>query len=78
MCDCIQTIHDKFPEHSVNATMAFRTGEVSRPMIDLLRKDNWKRESRRNKPGFIVASYCPWCGEKYPEHPGADQQDVAA
>lgn len=67
MCDCINEINAKLaPDHCVDATMAFRSGEVSIAMIGLIRRDKWRREDRRSKPSFIVASHCPWCGEKYP------------
>ncbi len=65
MCDCIQTINAELaPDHYVNATMAFRATEAARPIIDLIRKDTWKRETRRGKTSFIVASFCPFCGVK--------------
>lgn len=73
MCDCIETVNAKLaPDHTLNCTMAFRTGEISRPMIDLIRHPEWKRETRRGKPGFMVASHCPFCGEKYVETMASD------
>jgi len=64
-CSCLADIDEKLgPEHFVNATMAFRVGEVSRPIINLIRRDTWKPETRRSKTSFIVASFCPFCGTK--------------
>lgn len=66
MCNCIEEINKKLaPEHYLNTTMSFRAGEASRPIIGLIRRDQWKLETRRNKPTSFLASFCPWCGEKY-------------
>ncbi|WP_454917349.1 hypothetical protein [Xanthobacter sediminis] len=56
MCNCIDTI---------NAQLA----AVSRPLVPLIRLDKWEVETRRSKPRDVAASFCPWCGEKYPEPP---------
>jgi hypothetical protein len=74
MCDCIKNIDEKLAENGqfLNCTMAFRTGEIGRPMIDIMRRDTWRPERRRGKPGFFVASYCPFCGENYSEKPAED------
>jgi len=65
-CNCVTEVNAKLaPDHCLNATMAFREGEQSLPMIDLIRRPEWKRETRRNKPGFMVATFCPFCGVRY-------------
>lgn len=65
-CTCIDDINAKLgPDHGLNATMAFREGEVSRPIIGLIRKDKWTLETRRGKPSYFLPSYCPFCGVKY-------------
>lgn len=67
MCNCIDTINAQLaPEHSLHTTMGFH-GEVSRPLVSLIRRDKWEIETRRGKPRNVAASFCPWCGEKYPE-----------
>lgn len=66
MCDCIETIDAKLaPDHHLNCTMAFRAGELPLPIINLIRRDTWKPETRRGRVSFIVASFCPFCGERY-------------
>jgi hypothetical protein len=66
MCDCINTVNEKLkPDHTLNCTLAFRDGEVERPIIGLIRRDTWKLETRRGKPSSFLASFCPFCGEKY-------------
>lgn len=68
MSNCLTIINDKLaPEHKVNATMGLLPGQIDRPIIGLLRLDKWTLETRRTKRSFIAASYCPFCGEKYPE-----------
>lgn len=67
MCNCIETINTQLaPKHILNTTMGFH-GEVSRPLVPLIRRDKWEVEKRRGEPRDMVASFCPWCGEKYPE-----------
>lgn len=65
-CGCVADVNAKLaPDHLLNATMTFRAGEPERPIIALIRRDTWKPETRRGRPGFMVASYCPFCGSKY-------------
>lgn len=59
MCECI---------HEANTMLASRNGElvitlypVVRPVIETMKLNSKKRE----KPPMMVASYCPFCGEKY-------------
>ncbi|WP_425909012.1 hypothetical protein [Nitrobacter sp. TKz-YC02] len=63
MCGCIDTINaERKPEGQVlNATMF----APRRPLISLVRTDKHIIENRRSKPGFFVATFCPFCGEKY-------------
>ena len=77
MCDCINIIERGNPEHRVNCTLAFREGEVSRPIIALIRKDNWKPETRRNKVSSVLATFCPFCGQKYAADAPAAQAEAA-
>ena len=65
-CNCIAEINEKLaPDHFLNCAMAFREGEVERPLIGLIRRDKWALETRRGKPSTFLASYCPFCGTKY-------------
>ena len=59
-CSCTAEIEKRFPDHMLNTAMF--SGRV---LIDLIRRDNWKRETRRGKIGHAIASYCPFCGTKY-------------
>lgn len=63
MCDCIKTINAdlKTEGQCVDATMF---GE-SKATTMLIRTDKWVHENRRKKPSRIIASFCPFCGEKY-------------
>ena len=69
-CSCVEQINrDLAPDHTLNATMAFH-GEPQRALVSLIRRDTYKPETRRSKPSFVIATFCPFCGEKYA--PGAD------
>jgi len=64
MCDCIKEIDDKLKPDGqcLDATMF---GE-RKATVMLIRTDKWKHESRRGKPSRMIASFCPFCGVKYP------------
>lgn len=63
MCECISNLNrDLKPEgQCVDATM-FGAGKATTMLI---RTDRWVHENRRSKPSRIIASFCPFCGEKY-------------
>lgn len=63
MCDCISKIDAdlKSEGQCLDATMF---GERKATTM-LVRTDKWKHESRRGKPTRIIATFCPFCGEKY-------------
>lgn len=65
MCGCIAKIDaDLKPSgQCLDATMF---GE-RKATIMLIRTDKWKHENRRSKPTRMIANFCPFCGEKYPE-----------
>lgn len=67
-CKCIEEIDAKLaPDHCLNTTLNFREGEVQRSIIGLIRRPEWRLETRRGKPGSFLPSYCPFCGVKYEE-----------
>jgi len=71
-CDCIETVSEKLaPDHRLNTTMVFGEGEISKPMIALIRRDTWTPEKRRGKPGHILCTFCPFCGVRYEPEPPA-------
>lgn len=63
MCDCINKIDGDLKPNGqcLDATMF---GERKMAML-LIRTDKWTPETRRSKPRRILATYCPFCGEKY-------------
>jgi hypothetical protein len=78
MCNCIEGINAKLaPDHSLNCTMAFRKGEIERPIMGLIRRDTWKLENRRGKTSFFVGNYCPFCGAAYAEPASAETSEAA-
>lgn len=63
MCKCIEEIDAalKPAGQCVDATMF----KLRKAAIMLIRTDKWRHENRRGKPSRMIASYCPFCGEKY-------------
>jgi hypothetical protein len=62
-CNCIEKIDAglKAAEQCIDATML----EARKATTMLIRTDKWKHENRRGKPTRIIATFCPFCGEKY-------------
>lgn len=65
MCGCIAKIDAdlKAGGQCLDATMF---GERKATTM-LIRTDKWKHENRRSMPTRMIASFCPFCGEKYAE-----------
>lgn len=74
MCDCIEKIDaDLKPSgQCVDATMFGKR----KATVMLIRTDKWKHENRRNKPSRIMASYCPFCGEKHEQESPISTEDA--
>lgn len=64
MCNCITTINDDLkPNGQCLDTTMFGVGKATTMLI---RTDKWKYENRRNMPTRMIATFCPFCGERYP------------
>jgi hypothetical protein len=72
MCDCIKMTNDGLKEHPewntqvlVPITFSMKNGglKADRLAVATEKLDDKKRQ----KPITLFASYCPFCGEKYPE-----------
>lgn len=70
-CDCIKDVDEHLSSH--NTKIELPMFGLQRPFITTRKLD----EKKRGKPMFIFASFCPFCGEKYPESkstPTGDQR----
>jgi hypothetical protein len=76
MCDCLNSIDDALSEKGVASRVSpvlFFDGRPARAAVQTYVPDECQpraasgRVIRREKPIRLVADYCPWCGEKYPE-----------
>lgn len=67
MCDCIDEINAERKPYgqTLNATML----STRRALISLIRTDKYTIENRTSKTKYYVATFCPFCGEKYPLEP---------
>jgi hypothetical protein len=61
MCDCIQEADKALAEYNTKIEVPWIGPQ--RPFV-LTMKLN---EKKRGKPQMMFCSYCPFCGEKYPE-----------
>jgi hypothetical protein len=76
MCDCIKSIDDALIEKGVASRVEpvdFWDGKPSRVAVrtyvpeELQPRAKTGRVLRRERPITLIADFCPFCGEKYPE-----------
>ena len=62
-CDCIDTVNKLLEEQNgeVLCSHLLKGGRIA--IIELVKKDN----KVRKKPGTMLATFCPFCGVKYPQ-----------
>lgn len=60
MCGCIEDVNKLLAEH--NTTLVLPILGKRRPFIETDKIESKKR----GKPPLMQASFCPFCGEKYP------------
>ena len=64
MCDCIDKIDEHLAQFNTKVELPMWTASGKRtPFVQTIKKD----QKKRGKPRMIFASYCPFCGEKYPD-----------
>lgn len=63
-CGCLDEINAmlKAGGHCLNSTIL---GTPDKPLINLIRLDTWKPETRRSRPSTFMPSFCPFCGLAY-------------
>jgi hypothetical protein len=61
MCDCIQDVNKFLAEHNTKIELPWFGPQ--RPFVQTIKL----HERPRSKPKLMFASFCPFCGEKYPE-----------
>lgn len=67
MCDCITEVNKLLDEH--NTTLALPMFGARRPFVQTEKLESTKR----GKPPMMQATFCPFCGEKYPARDGDEQ-----
>jgi hypothetical protein len=63
MCDCISKIDEKLAEHNSRLQVAF----TFRPMSTRVHISTEKLVPRKRESMGAVATFCPFCGERYAE-----------
>ncbi len=65
MCDCMKTMDDRLKEQpsAANTMLVFNLMGPARAVVATCKR----REKDRQKAVYVMATYCPFCGEKYAE-----------
>jgi hypothetical protein len=61
-CACIGQVNERLLPH--NAIVVETFYPVARPVIETTKLDS---KARSKRPPLVIASFCPFCGVKYPE-----------
>lgn len=67
MCDCREAVNKRLAVSNARIAFGFTFAsnkmDLAPPMIVLEKLD----EKKRGKPPTLLATCCPFCGERYPE-----------
>lgn len=73
MCDCIQKFDEHLKEFNTKIEFPLWTGSgVLSPFIQTIKIS----DKKRGKPKSVMASHCPFCGEKYAKPLASAEQRV--
>jgi hypothetical protein len=62
MCDCISTINADLAKRNTNTKLVVPMFGPKAVLVETMKAD----EKNRKKPLSCLATFCPFCGEKYP------------
>lgn len=67
MCNCIAEMDEKLREHNTRLTIPIAFSMTGKPLPTMLYVCTEQIETGRGKKKacLAVATYCPFCGEKY-------------
>lgn len=65
MCDCMKLINDELAQYNTRIipVMVLREGQFQ--TVGVRVETEKVNPKQRGRPKRLVASYCPFCGEKY-------------
>jgi hypothetical protein len=66
MCDCVEKMNELLKEKNGKIAQGFQYSKGGLTLLPTFVSTE-KIESRKKAPPTVVANYCPFCGEKYPE-----------
>lgn len=65
MCDCISKFDEHLKGHNTRIARGFALGPGTLDILPPFVRTEKLNSSARGKPISVLASYCPFCGEKY-------------
>ncbi len=77
MCDCVRTTDEALEKRGSNGRIIVNLFGPPRCTIGLYKR-NEKLRGAAGKLPVLMASYCPFCGEKYAEQTGSTEKHDAA
>lgn len=63
MCNCAKDLNENLKQHNYRLTRNLLQGDEAPVLIEMHKIEPKKRSPNTS----MVASYCPFCGKKYPE-----------
>ncbi len=66
-CNCIARLDAEPKMVEANTRIVINLFGPPRALVQTMKRD----DKKRGKPSYLMASYCPFCGVKYPDSKGA-------
>lgn len=77
MCNCVSMVNRELVKHNTEISMvdtiSMVTGQFERRMAVPTQRINTRK---RGTPMKVFATFCPMCGEKYPERDGVSRPEL--
>lgn len=68
MCDCIRATQEAFDRQEMQLRLRYTTGMTTGQKRMVIATDKNRLPGRKGRINdIIIATFCPMCGEKYPE-----------
>jgi hypothetical protein len=69
MCDCITKVQKSLVEYNTQVDVCLGIRDNTFKFLDVYLGTHKIDKKKRGQPKNVVASYCPFCGEKYDSAP---------
>jgi len=69
MCNCLAQVQEHLAAHNTQIDVGLSIRDNTIKFLGVYLKTHKIDTHKRGQPKNVIASYCPFCGEKYEEPP---------